>query len=403
MELKDKIEELGKVVHDFKSENDRRWDEVKKKGFSDPLLQEKVDKTSAAIDKIQDEIESVKTAMNRGAMGGGAEEAKAKREKEQADYKAACDRFLRKGVEVPASVVPAEIKAMAVDNDPQGGFLVRPELSDMIVKKVFETSPIRQIASVQTIGTDILDIFVDYDEAAASWVAERGARNSTSNPTWNFEKIPVHELYAEPAATQKMLDDAAIDVEAWLAGKVADKFARTEAAAFVGGNGVGQPRGFTSYASGTSYGQIEQVGTGSSGALVADKLISLQGALFEQYQGNAVFLMARATRTVVRQMKDSNNRYLWGMGDFPVGLNNGVPETLLGKPLMLASDMPAIGAGALAIAYGDFKQGYQIVDRIGIRVLRDAYTSKPNVLFYTTKRVGGAVANFQAIKLQVLT
>jgi HK97 family phage major capsid protein len=397
-EVKSKLEELHKVVHEFKSENDRRWDEVKKKGHADPLLQEKVDKTSAAIDKFQDEVAQIKTAMNRTAMHGGADETETKSKKEAAEYKAAFDRFLRKGVELPES-----LKAMSVDNDPQGGFLVRPELSNMIVKKLFETSPIRQLASVQTISSDFMDIFVDYDEAAASWVSERGSRSNTNNPTWNMAKLPVHELYAEPAATQKMLDDAAIDIEAWLAAKVADKFARTEEAAFVTGSGVGQPKGFASYASGTGYGQIEQVGSGSSGAVVADKLIALQGALLEPYQANACFLMARATRTAVRQLKDSQNRYLWGLDGFPGGLDKGVSEQLLGKPLHLAADMAAMGAGSLSIAYGDFKAGYQIVDRMGIRVLRDAYTSKPNVLFYTTKRVGGDVVNFQAIKLQILS
>jgi HK97 family phage major capsid protein len=207
----------------------------------------------------------------------------------------------------------------------------------------------------------------------------------------------VHELYAQPKATQKLIDDAAIDIEAWLADKVSTIFAKKENTAFISGDGVGKPRGILTYSDGTSWGTIEQVASGSSGAVTADKLLELYYSLKEDYAVNATFLMNRSTVEAVRQLKDNTNQYLWSPG-----LHLGAPDTLLGVPVYQAADMPVPAADSLSIACGDFKSAYQIVDRTGVRVLRDPFTDKPFVKFYSTKRVGGDVINFEAIKLMKL-
>lgn len=388
MELETKVEALGKAIEEFKSSNDKAIKQLQEKGTVDPLLNSKVDKASEAITNIQAEIKAIQTAVARTAVKG---------EKEERDEKAAFEgkafnKFLRCG---DKRLSDDEVKALSVDNDPDGGYLVKPALASEMVKKVFESSPIRQLADAITISTDALEIIEDLDEAGSGWVGETETRSTTSSPQFKQVRIPVHELQASPLATQKLLDDAAFNVEAWLAAKVAEKFGRDEATAFVLGNGFGKPMGFMAYASGTSFNQIEQVVSGSAATITADGLISLFYSLKSPYRANSTFLMNRATVAIARKFKDvTSGQYLW-----QPGLNGATQDTILGRPVMEANDIVVVGANTLSVAFGDFKQGYQIVDRIGIRVLRDPYSSKPYVLFYTTKRVGGAVKNFEAIKI----
>ena len=263
----------------------------------------------------------------------------------------------------------------------------------------------RAIASVMTITADAVEGMLDLGEPAAGWVAEVEARAETATPQVGLWRIPVHELYAEPRVSQKLLDDASFDVESWLAQKVAEKFGRSENAAFVAGGGVGMPRGFTTYATAATadasrpWGTLQHVPTGTSGAFAAsnpgDVLIGLTYALKAGFRAGARFVMARATAAEVRKLKDtSSGQYLW-----QPGLAAGSPASLLGYPVVEAEDMPAIGANSLSIAFGNFREGYAVVDRQGIRTLRDPYTAKPQVKFYTTKRVGGDVLDFDAIKL----
>lgn len=395
-ELKKTIEELGRAFEEFKKANDQRIAEIQKKGSASPETEAKVDKANAAIEKLSEqksalekEIAEMKTVMNR--LNQGGTEGNGAKKGDSPEEKAAFLKFLRKGED---RLSDAELKSLSVDSQSDGGFLVRPELADKIVTKMFETTPMRMLADVVSIGSDQLDILQDLDETSAGWVSERGARSTGSTPKLNLGKIAVHELFSEVAATQKLLDDGVFDVESWMAGKTADKLSRVEATAFVSGTGVNQPRGFLSYASGTSYGQIEQKQTAGAGALDFDTIIDLLYSLKPKYAPNAQWLMQRMTVSALRKLKDTQNRYLW-----EPSLQVGQPDSLLGKPVSFAADMPAVATGALAIAVGDFKQGYQIVDRVGIRILRDPFTSKPNVIFYTTKRVGGDVIDFDAIKL----
>lgn len=363
-DVKDAVDDLCQGFETFKQAHDRR------------------------IDEVDGRIDQLATALNRTGRGDASSEPRQLR-----DYKAAYGEYLRRGE--ADGLAELETKALSVGSDPDGGYTVTPEMSERIVTTVFESSPIRRLATVETISSSSLELIVDDDEPGAGWVAETGSRTETTTPQVRKKEIVAHELYAEPRATQKLLDDAGFPLETWLAGKVADRFARMEATAFVSGDGVGKPRGILTYPAGTSYGQIEQVNSGGASALTADGLIDLQNALKEAYLSDAVWVMKRSTIAEVRKLKDSNGQYLW-----QPGLAQGDPPTLLGHPVVAADDMPAIAANALAVAFGNFGAAYTVVDRIGIRVLRDPFTAKPWVKFYTTKRVGGDVVNFEAIKIQ---
>lgn len=383
-EMKLKIAELAKAFGEFKTLNDERLKSIESKGFFPADKEEKLDKANDKISSLEAQIKHLETAMNRtNRSGAGAGE----QDEKQVQYKAAFNSFVRKGLE-------NEVKAMSVDSDADGGYLVPEEMSSEIVTKIFESSPMRQLASAQTISTDSLDILEDLDEVQSGWVGETGARPVTGTPQLNMIKIPVHEIYAFPLSTQKFLDDASVNVESWLGGKVSAKFSRDEASAFVSGDGVAKPRGILSYAAGTGYGQIEQIASGGASSITADALINMTLTLKEFYLSGASWLIKRETLKEIRKLKDLNGMYLWGPG-----LNGSAPSTLLGFPVYQAADMPALAANSLSVAFGNFKVGYQIVDRIGIRVLRDPFTQKPFVGFYTTKRVGGAVKNYEAIKI----
>lgn len=398
MELKEKFDQLGNAFDEFKKANDERLAQIEKKGAADPLVQEKVDKANAAITRLEDEVKALTKAAGRSGFGGMSEEEVEKRAKSDGakKYAAELQEFMRTGKEISKESLEFYKKDMSVDSDADGGFLVSPETSAEISTIVFESSPIRRLASVQSISTDALEMMYDGDEASSGWVGETAARPSTGTPQLKKLNFPVHELYANPQATQKLLDDAAVNLEAWLAGKVSEKFARDEATAFMSGNGVGKPKGILAYDSGTGFNQIQRKETAANNAITGDELIDVQAMLKEPYQMNANWLINRLLIGYVRKLKDSiSGNYLW-----QPGLAQGQPAQLLGRPVEMASDLPsAVTANTDTIIYGDIRAGYQIVDRIGVRVLRDPYTNKPFVGFYTTKRVGGGVKNFEAIKV----
>lgn len=395
-DISERVHALGTSWEQFKQLNEARLREVEKKGAADPLYYEQLDRIGQAIDATKARMDKIETAYNRPGkdLGEGYPIPAAY----QSEYKQAFCAYLRKGIE--SGLEKFESKALSVTSDADGGYLVTQSLASRMVQIVFESSPIRQIASVETISSDSLELIEDRQAAFAGWTAETASVTSdTTTPQIGKKQIAVYELYAQPKATQRLIDDAAIDIESWLAEKVADVFSRTENTAFVSGDGIGKPRGFLTYSSGTSWQQIEQVGSGSSGNITADKLIQLYYTLKADYARRATFVMNRASVQQVRLLKEATtNQYLW-----QPGLSAGQPDTLLGVPVVMASDMPVPAAAALAVAVGDFKSAYQIVDRIGFRTLRDPFTDKPFVKFYTTKRVGGDVNNFEALKLMVLS
>ena len=415
------VETQSKAFEVFKETQDAINAEIKSKGSADPLLEEKLDKINKTLDASQKQLDSYELAQKRQARvvtdaSGNSVDLDAKAlhwaqdiarkrgtmvhefgDESMGEYKAAFSAYMRQG---ERTISDAEIKALSVGSDPDGGYRVHPDMSGRVVSKVFESSPMRAFASIQTISTDALEGIFDLDEAGSGWVGETDARPTTDTPQFGKWRIPTHELYAKPKATQKILDDAEIDIEQWLATKVSDKFARDEATAFVTGDGVARPRGFLTYPDGSTLpGQIEQFETGVNGDFAAapgggDALIDMVYGLKMQYRNNASWFLNRTTTGLVRKLKDSDGAYLW----MP-GIAAGQPATILGYPMASFEDMPDPATGSLSMAFGDMRETYQIVDRIGIRTLRDPYSAKPYVEFYTTKRVGGDVTNFESLKL----
>ena len=244
-------------------------------------------------------------------------------------------------------------------------------------------------------------MLVDKGDLGAGWATEANAAETGAGGIERIS-IPVHELSAMPKASQRLLDDAAFDVEAWLAERIADRFARAEAAAFITGDGAGKPRGILSYPTAIAGIEAEgQIGTVSSGSLgefadleAGDRLVDLVYALGAEYRANASFLMNSKTAATIRKMKDLEGRFIW-----VDSLAAGQPAQLLGYPVMISEDMPDIDMESLSIAFGDFRAAYTVVERPDLRVLRDPFSAKPHVLFYATKRVGGGVTDFRAVKL----
>ena len=388
------VDQLGSAWEQFKAVNDRRLNEIEKKGAADAVTVDHLNKINHVMDGYKARVDQLETAFSRPAAG--MEYGTALTNPVMTEHKEAFQDYLRRGVEDDLSHL--ERKALSASSDPDGGYLITPAMAETIVHKVFETSPMRHLASVEVISSDALEILEDTDEAAAGWTTETGAVSETATPDLGKKTIPVHELYAQPKATQKLVDDASIDIELWLSKKLTEVFSRKENTAFINGDGVGKPRGILTYADGTNWGEIEQIDSGSSGNVTSDKLVEMYYALKEEYAAHSTFLMNRSTAQQVRLLKESTtDQYLW-----QPGLQAGSPDTLLGVPVVQAADMEAPAADSLSIALADFKRAYQIVDRTGIRVLRDPYTEKPFVKFYTTKRTGGDVVNFEAIKLMKL-
>jgi HK97 family phage major capsid protein len=309
------------------------------------------------------------------------------------------ERYLRQGLEAGV-----ELKAMSGASDAAGGYAVPEELDQQIDKLLTAISPIRAIANVVRVGSAGYRKLVTTGGTPSGWVAETAARPETGTP--GFEEIapPSGELYANPAASQAMLDDAAFDVEAWLASEIATEFARAEGAAFVNGNGTSRPKGFLAAANAATadgvraFGTLQYLATGVAGGFPAsnpqDKLIDLVQALRSPYRQGAMFVMNSATASAIRKFKTADGAFLW-----QPGLVAGQPDTLLGYPVVEAEDMPDVAANSLSVAFGNFRAGYLIAERAETQILRDPYTNKPFVHFYATKRVGGQVMNSEAIKL----
>lgn len=425
-QLSDTIEEIGKTVAEMRKNNDEML-----KAKADGKAVSDLEAKAAALDKRLDELAELKSDFDKFVLesqrpGASKGDENAEAECKQWNAMLRAD-FQSKGRSIPAEVSvdtyteyksafyslvrhgdierlnPAERKALSAGSDPDGGYLLPTPTVGRMVKKVYEQSTMRQLANVLTISTDALEGIVDNDEADAGWVSEMGTRNDTDTPQVGKYRIEAHEMYAQPKVTQKLIDDAATDVEAWLADKVADKFARVEGNAFWNGNGVGQPRGLATYTTAATgdgsraWGTFEHVLTGANGdfhTTKADPLQDLLGAFKDQYLQNASFVMRREVRTKIRKMKEAtSDRYLW-----EPSLQAGQPDRLLGYPVRIDQYIPAITTGSLSLAFGDFREAYTIVDRIGVRTLRDPYTAKPYIRFYSTKRTGAGAVNTEAVK-----
>lgn len=396
MELKETIQALGSAFEQFKAENDARLKEIEKKGHADPLLAEKVEKINADISKMADmkkQLEAIETAIARSEFAGGGVSAK---DKETIAKAKAFTHLMRGNID---AVKDMDIQASASTlSDPDGGFTVPEEVDKSIDRIQGTMSAMRRLSTVRSISTDTYKKLVNVGGSTSGWVSEKGTRAETDTPTLKEIAINTKELYAMPAATQTLLDDSAVDIGAWLASEVGIEFNEEEGAAFISGNGVDKPKGIAAYSmvanSGYSWGKVGFIVSGHATLLNnMDKLIDLQHALKTSYRNGAAFLMNDATCAVIRKVKDGDGNYIWRPG-----MLEGAPDTLFGKPVEYDDNIDDIGAGKFPIFYANFKRAYLIIDRIGTRVLRDPYTSKPYVLFYTTKRVGGGIVMYEAIK-----
>ena len=317
----------------------------------------------------------------------------------EAPHQKAFAAYLRSGDDDALRGLELDGKSMNTAIAADGGYLVDPQTADTIKGTLSSTASIRAIANVVNVDATSYDVLVDHTEMGAGWATETGSVSETASPQIDRITIPLHELSALPKASQRLLDDSAFDIEGWLAGRIADKFARSEAGAFINGDGVDKPKGVLTYPTVDNdvwaWGNIGYVPTGTAGGIDGgDAVVDLVYALGAEYRANGTFVMNSKTAGTIRKLKDNDGRFLWSDG-----LAAGEPARLMGYPVLIAEDMPDIAADAMAIAFGDFGAGYTVAERPDLRVLRDPFSAKPHVLFYATKRVGGAVSDFGAIKL----
>lgn len=389
--------ELMSAFEAFRAANDQRLAEIEQKSSADVLLEEKVDRIDRSLTRAQ-------ASLDRLSLAGLRPGTQPAPDLDRQEAKAAWAGFMRRGDESALAAIEAKSLSVGVASD--GGHVAPPEVQATIDRRIIAASPMRRLASIRTTSANIFRKPIAISAPAVGWVAETGTRTETATPSLDLLSFPMGEIYAMAAATQTLLDDALLDMDQWLAGEIAESFSSAESIAFIFGDGVNKPKGLLAYTAApdasATWGQIGYLASGVAGAFPAanpvDKLVDLTYAPKTPYRANASFLMNRRSVGLVRKFKDSAGQYIW-----QPSLVAGQPATLLGFPVVECEDMPDVSASGLAIAFGDFEKGYLIVDRADVRVLRDPYTNKPFVMFYVTKRLGGGVQNFDAIKLLKFT
>ena len=377
--------EFSTAFEEFKRTNDQRLGEIEKRGTADGLLEGKLDRLNAVLDGQKAALDRARAERARPAIEGKGQLA-------EGEYKEAFSAYVKRGEE----------KALQIGVPADGGYVVPAEVETEITRLMTHISPIRAIAGLRQVSGAVYKRPITVSGPQTGWVGETATRPTTSSQVLAELSYPTTELYAMPAATTAFLDDAAVDVGQWIADEVNAAFAAQETTAFVNGDGVNKPSGFLAGAkvaeTSWAWGSLGYLATGTSAALPAshasDILIDLVYALKAGYRQNANWVMNRRTQGALRKLKDVDGNYLWQ----PAASADG-RASFMGFPLVEAEDMPNIAANSFSIAFGDFKRGYLIVDRQGVSVLRDPFSSKPYVLFYTTKRVGGGIADYDAIKL----
>lgn len=400
MDTKDLIEQTARAFEEFKKANDARLDKIEKAGATGDLDAKlaKIEEDLSTALGLKAELARIEAKSNlQGLFSGDKPEKTA--------YKSAFfDRFVRKG-EDSAELKDLMRKAWSIGTPADGGYALPEELDRTIEKMLRDVSPVRSVANVVQVGTSDYKKLVNVNGIASGWVGETAARPATNTSQFAEVAPPMGEVYANPQVTQHSLDDMFFNVEQELQDQLMEEFAVAEGAAFVSGNGTNKPKGFLAYTtaatadSSRAFGTIEHVATGVAGDFAAsnkaDILFTLVSKLKQGYRAGSVWMMNKGLLFEILKFKDTSGQYLWQ----PSLQASGISLNLLGFPVVEAEDMPAKAADALAIAFGNFRRAYTIVDRMGIRMLRDPYSNKPYVGFYTTKRVGGAVVNSEAIKV----
>ncbi|MBY0382579.1 MAG: phage major capsid protein [Xanthobacteraceae bacterium] len=388
-------DQIMQMFEEFKAANDERLASLNRR--ADVLLEEKVERINTALDTQMKRIDELALKSARPTLDG----SRARQIDNTArEHKSAFDAYVRTGE--TAALRQIETKALSAGSDADGGYLVPDQLEQDIGQRLAAISPIRAISTVREISGGVYKKPFMTAGPATGWVGETDSRAQTTSPTLDALSFPAMELYAMPAATATLLDDSAVNIDEWIASEVELTFAVQEGAAFVNGDGTSKPKGFLSYTAvanaSWTWGSLGYVASGAAGAFASsnpsDVLVDTIYALKAGYRQNGAFVMNRKTQATIRKFKDSGGAYLW-----QPPAQAGGRASLMTFPLVEAEDMPDIAANSLSVAFGDFRRGYLIVDRLGVRVLRDPYSAKPYVLFYTTKRVGGGVQDFDAIKL----
>lgn len=404
--INESIETISKSLYDFQKKHSEDYE--KDKDVTECAIKRMTDDIGKLMEEKQALDARIKFLESQERVAESNEKSITPEQKEVQDRLGV---FLRSHCDTKISfkdyLARMHTKSLSSDSNPDGGYIVIPEYIGIMEKRIFESSPIRQVANIMTTSNDSITMTVDNDEATSGWVGEREARDETDTPTLDEIQIHLQEIYAKPKATQRLLDDAGFDVEQWLMRKIADKFRREENNAFVNGTGSKRPRGFLTYPNWTTPNTyqtqaIERIASGVDGGLSsstvngADAIINLQNSLIEDYQSGSVFGMSRQTFGEVIKLKTDDGEYLFNR---MLDKETGTPFSLLGKAVYFFNDMPPIANNSLSIVYGNFQDAYTILDRAGLRIIRDIYTDKTSVEFFVAKRTGGDVCNFEALKI----
>ena len=399
-DIKSAVQEIGSTFEEFKKVNDERLEKLEKgeatadlesklsriedsiSGMED--VKNSLEKQEAKTEAINTAVEKMETVLKRPVSGMDT--------KQIDEYTSAFGTYLRKGA---TGLNPDEVKALTVSNDSTGGYLAPPEYVRELLKTVTEISPIRSIARVRATGQRSIQVPKKTATFSAQWVGEVGTRSETDGYRVGLEEIPAHEQYALVDISEQDLEDTVFDMEAELQSEFAEQFAKAEGAAFVSGNAINKPEGFMS-ASG-----LTEVVSGSASAITADSLISLVHSIKSDYGRNGVFVFNRSTLAEIRKLKDTAGQYVFQAG---MNLQGGATSTVLGYNYVEATDMPSVAGNAFPIAFGDFRRGYMIVDRVNLSVLKDNFTQATtgNVRYIARRRVGGQVVQAEALaKLKI--
>lgn len=386
---------LTRTFEEFKSTNDDRLEQIERRMGTDVLTEEKLVRIDRAMDEASRRVDALSLKSRRPVIGGDGQEAPANRE-----HKAAFESYVRGGES--DGLKRLEAKSLSAGSGPDGGYLVPTNAEREILRRMSVASPIRAIATVRPVSTATFKKAFSSTGPVAGWSSGTASVAQTNAQQLSDLTFPTFELFAQPAATQSLLDDASVDVERWIAEEVQIAFAEQEGAAFVTGDGVDKPKGFLAVPqvanASWAWGSLGYIPTGAAADFAttnaSDCIVNLVYALGADYRANGAFIMNSKTAGAVRKMKDVDGRFMWGDS-----LQAGEPARLMGYPVLICEDMPDVGANTYPIAFGDFTAGYTIAERPDLRILRDPFSAKPNVLFYANKRVGGDVTDYAAIKL----
>ena len=394
-DIAEAFDEFMRAFEAFKETNDTRVSEVEKRMSADVVTAEKLDRINQAIDEHKRVVDELALKSARPQLGGTGPQSVAAMHHSQA-----FETYMRNGEQVELKSL--EGKALSVGSDPDGGYLVPDETERAVMRSLKDVSPMRAISGVRQVSASVYKKPFSISGPGTGWVGETDARPETTTPTLAELSFPTMELYAMPAATSTLLEDSAVNIDEWLAEEVRLAFAEQEGTAFVTGDGTNKPKGFLDYTKvdngSWSWGNLGYVATGTDGGFdstsPSDNLVNLIYSVRSGYRSNAHWVMNRSVQSEIRKIKDADGNYIWRPGE-----RAGAASSLMNFEIAESEDMPDIASDSYSIAFGNFSRGYLIVDRLGIRVLRDPYSLKPYVLFYTTKRVGGGIQDFDAIKL----